>query len=762
MFSIPASEEDANGSPGSRGSDELFSIIDEDGRPKERWAPLGATSSPEPSCSSAHHSVNSELTTWTAPELSKLVAENEQMTHALIALTSHFAQVQFRLGQVLSAKEENREEMLRSLEQFASRGIPDLQLFAVPPSIPNGSGDVPTGFHPKPQKLIEELKSQLDELERFAYEMGEQKQPPTQAVLEKQRLVLEELSRKLELDIENLGELSNEELKTIVNSAVQQFLNPMKINEQLVEQLKTQVVDLERFIDFLHGSGTCGDALMQALDEFKRAHQLAGFDSTQHSTPGIQLGHSRHLNTDVASGPNEFAAHMGEEGGSPVFRDKRPRDRTITLLQRAVAILHIFASAHFGPNVSEWTPAVKAKGKRTSAGNLRNSATVERAKVQHWGIARAHLEVAIDSVLEKVELLRSLEQEKFTVESHQTSCIMQSTLESAAMDQGSSGITYSDRLDQPESRPSIGSRSRLSVTSGELRSVRLGKKTHLHDIKAHAIRSGSGEAVLSSSNQRKNSVSSSLTTVKLTSTDTKEFLYAEANRMVIRTVRRQLCPALRDLIEHGLMKKPLSTVVEEPFQRNLLWPFFGCLASRRLGPSEDGFESVGVDVDNESDQTSCSTTVNHSRINKSGPHAWHVFLKFYYMKNGQVYNESPARKLSESFDLDSYGGKAITLRQRFFNAMGTVLETHGAYHRSDDSRFKSFISIALNEGRLVQWLRMVLKNQSFVSAIYQPWSYTLSTGFDDALHSLNRLSNLGIQLPYDYSVRHLREIGDAF
>ncbi|TGZ70377.1 hypothetical protein CRM22_003232 [Opisthorchis felineus] len=742
MFSIPASEEDANGSPGSRGSDELFSIIDEDGRPKERWAPLGATSSPEPSCSSAHHSVNSELTTWTAPELSKLVAENEQMTHALIALTSHFAQVQFRLGQVLSAKEENREEMLRSLEQFASRGIPDLQLFAVPPSIPNGSGDVPTGFHPKPQKLIEELKSQLDELERFAYEMGEQKQPPTQAVLEKQRLVLEELSRKLELDIENLGELSNEELKTIVNSAVQQFLNPMKINEQLVEQLKTQVVDLERFIDFLHVS----------------SQENIGHHSWSDADPGVH----RCTCSEQCSVHAKFAAHMGEEGGSPVFRDKRPRDRTITLLQRAVAILHIFASAHFGPNVSEWTPAVKAKGKRTSAGNLRNSATVERAKVQHWGIARAHLEVAIDSVLEKVELLRSLEQEKFTVESHQTSCIMQSTLESAAMDQGSSGITYSDRLDQPESRPSIGSRSRLSVTSGELRSVRLGKKTHLHDIKAHAIRSGSGEAVLSSSNQRKNSVSSSLTTVKLTSTDTKEFLYAEANRMVIRTVRRQLCPALRDLIEHGLMKKPLSTVVEEPFQRNLLWPFFGCLASRRLGPSEDGFESVGVDVDNESDQTSCSTTVNHSRINKSGPHAWHVFLKFYYMKNGQVYNESPARKLSESFDLDSYGGKAITLRQRFFNAMGTVLETHGAYHRSDDSRFKSFISIALNEGRLVQWLRMVLKNQSFVSAIYQPWSYTLSTGFDDALHSLNRLSNLGIQLPYDYSVRHLREIGDAF
>lgn len=37
-----------------------------------------------------------------------------------------------------------------------------------------------------------------------------------------------------------------------------QFLNPVKINEKLVEQLKTQVIDLERFIDFLHGEYNIG------------------------------------------------------------------------------------------------------------------------------------------------------------------------------------------------------------------------------------------------------------------------------------------------------------------------------------------------------------------------------------------------------------------------------------------------------------------------------------------------------------------------
>lgn len=32
-----------------------------------------------------------------------------------------------------------------------------------------------------------------------------------------------------------------------------QLVNPLKMKEQLVIQLKTQIVDLERFIDFLQG-----------------------------------------------------------------------------------------------------------------------------------------------------------------------------------------------------------------------------------------------------------------------------------------------------------------------------------------------------------------------------------------------------------------------------------------------------------------------------------------------------------------------------
>ena len=46
---------------------------------------------------------------------------------------------------------------------------------------------------------------------------------------------------------------SPEELRLTVDKAIGQIVNPAKVKEKLVDQLKTQIVDLERFIDFLQG-----------------------------------------------------------------------------------------------------------------------------------------------------------------------------------------------------------------------------------------------------------------------------------------------------------------------------------------------------------------------------------------------------------------------------------------------------------------------------------------------------------------------------
>jgi hypothetical protein len=52
-------------------------------------------------------------------------------------------------------------------------------------------------------------------------------------------------------------------------------------------------------------------------------------------------------------------------------------------------------------------------------------------------------------------------------------------------------------------------------------------------------------------------------------------------------------------------------------------------------------------------------------MNTSGKnmHAWELILKYYELKNGERYNSTPARKLSQSFNLDIIGGTAISNKQ---------------------------------------------------------------------------------------------------
>ena len=55
---------------------------------------------------------------------------------------------------------------------------------------------------------------------------------------------------------------SSDDLRKVVDRAVGQIVNPAKVKERMVDQLKTQISDLERFIEFLQG--ICSDARFQS------------------------------------------------------------------------------------------------------------------------------------------------------------------------------------------------------------------------------------------------------------------------------------------------------------------------------------------------------------------------------------------------------------------------------------------------------------------------------------------------------------------
>lgn len=69
------------------------------------------------------------------------------------------------------------------------------------------------------------------------------------------QVIIDELIKKLDVNLnEDIGNLSPEELRQRVDAAIAQIVNPARVKEQLVDQLKTQIRDLEMFINFIQGT----------------------------------------------------------------------------------------------------------------------------------------------------------------------------------------------------------------------------------------------------------------------------------------------------------------------------------------------------------------------------------------------------------------------------------------------------------------------------------------------------------------------------
>ncbi|CAK1543267.1 unnamed protein product [Leptosia nina] len=186
-------------------------------------------------------------------------------------------------------------------------------------------------------------------------------------------------------------------------------------------------------------------------------------------------------------------------------------------------------------------------------------------------------------------------------------------------------------------------------------------------------------------------------------------------------VRRHLAVNLRDLLQHGLIGQETTSLV----------PIIGCFPVRRSSTSQN-------------------------------LHIWEVILRYYDLNDGDRFNSTPARKLSQSFNLDIVGGTAITNRQSLLSAIGSILASHTPYKRSYDAHFKAFVCAALNAHKLVIWLNIMLKCRSLIDSYYSSTSYVVNTGFQDALQSLDRLTPYNFDLPVDLAVKQFQNIKDVF
>lgn len=134
-----------------------------------------------------------------------------------------------------------------------------------------------------------------------------------------------------------------------------------------------------------------------------------------------------------------------------------------------------------------------------------------------------------------------------------------------------------------------------------------------------------------------------------------------------------------------------------------------------------------------------------------------------WLKDGKAFNEAPARKLADSFGLEPSADDAdASVKRTLLSAIGHVIDTHTPYQRSDDAHFKAFVSLALNQKKLVAWLRQILRTGVILDQYYEPWSYVVKTNFEDIFCSMNKLKACEFNLPVDLAVKQLSNIRDAF
>ncbi|KAG8230206.1 hypothetical protein J437_LFUL009267, partial [Ladona fulva] len=195
----------------------------------ERWAPLGANDADEDSTLfvTADYEQLADLNLYNndGTRLKELEEQLETLNSSLIALTSHFAQVQFRLKQIVDAPLDEKEKLLKDLEAYAFRGVPEItNVESTGPRQPQhdpGLEEKVMAQRAKQKKLISQLKSQLEDLEHYAYETGEAGLPQS-VLIERQKVIIDQLKGKLNLNVDDMDQLTEEDLKSQVDCAISQ------------------------------------------------------------------------------------------------------------------------------------------------------------------------------------------------------------------------------------------------------------------------------------------------------------------------------------------------------------------------------------------------------------------------------------------------------------------------------------------------------------------------------------------------------------
>lgn len=706
----------------------------------ERWSPLGAnyddtlglggdllgrqTDLKSLECQHMSNGEESRPTSSLGVDVHRLKSmeeEQELLTSSLMALTSHFAHVQLRVRQIVEAPSDERDVLLKDLEEFAFRGIPEpMATNQVSISCDDDHPDKNLEAIRKRQcELIDHLKSQLSELEKFAYESGAPVLPQ-HILLEKQKIIIDELKQKLNLNVSenDLPQLTSEDLKNQVESAIGEFVGPLKMKEQLVAQLKTQITDLERFIAFLQGDAddpkniksisNTNDAYNSYAAKKKVSNRQKASSSKESTS-----NHNNHV-TQVSNNFDEQSSVQVNNTSANATHSKSTESlnsKAHGLMDKASLLMQMFATTHFGLKPDRFQ---KNTLKKTSKGN-------------HWGDLRAQLEVDIQEVASLAATL-SFDREKL--------------------------VNLRKTIKKRKMAASHRSNGIISTTVPKNRS-RICKEIDFYD-RLSSSDSDENDEFYDWEKYRKR-----IAHCNKNSSDSINLI----NKELTTAVRKNFAMTLQRLIQHGLRMQTETT-------SSLIVPFMRCLNPSSINDSSAEHRAAArasssfLARNNVFPPENCSQFDNEYEANSGffggsngrQMHAWELILEYYYLKNGDEYNNTPARKLSQSFNLEIVGAQAVSSKQSLLSAIGMIIALHSPYKRSYNAHFKAFVCTGLNSSQLVEWLNLIFGCSELVDTYYTPNSYVVRTGFRDSLRSIDVLSKYDFDLPVDLAVRHFRNL----
>lgn len=183
-------------------------------------------------------------------------------------------------------------------------------------------------------ELIKKLRLQLRDLERYAYERGELEEAPPSVLAERQTVILDSLKRKLPLNIDEdrIERLELEELKSQVDKEISELIDPLITKDHLLNQLKTQLTDLERYISHLHE--TLGKNIdRRAIAGADCSCQVHGCLTPSHLTKSSSVT----FKTLGATGDN--TEDMGQREASSTLMDNETLPKTSRLIRGLMAQL---------------------------------------------------------------------------------------------------------------------------------------------------------------------------------------------------------------------------------------------------------------------------------------------------------------------------------------------------------------------------------------------------------------------------------------